>query len=87
MSNESIIKRLINACELYTAKKLTATQLETEIQHHALALEKLKGADIQKFRDFESRIVHADLSGEEYPGEDVKKVVSEFKAWLTSLPK
>jgi hypothetical protein len=70
---------LLEHCRRHVTGEITATQLEQEIKSHAQALEGLSSRDIDRFRDFAARLVHAHFEGA------TESVMAEFRAWLHSL--
>jgi len=76
MANSDIISRILEHCRQHEAGEITATQLESEIEAHAQALEGLSTADISRFRDFSARLVRAHFD------DTTAAVMAQFRSWL-----
>jgi hypothetical protein len=76
MANSDIISAILEHCRRHEAGEITATQLESEIEAHAQALEGLSTAEIFLFRDFNVRLIDA------YFDDTTPTVMAEYRSWL-----
>jgi hypothetical protein len=79
MANAGIIASILGHCRRHEAGEITATQLESQIEAHAEALEGLSSADRCRFRDFSARFVYAQFD------DITPTVMTEFRSWLKMI--